>query len=125
MKGFSLLMYSVIILINLFFMLAVIFYLPILFPLHILLFFLSFKWLLRLKAFKSNWKTFLFSIISFLAQFFFIIILLLYSTNFSKNIFSSIMEYDLLFVTLFVLIGIEFVILFWIYSNYKVSNNFA
>jgi hypothetical protein len=116
MKLHSLLLYFSICGLNIFLFLSVIFYPIIIAPLHMLIFWLSFDWLLKAKKIKSDWNRILFSAIPLIGEI--VVIAVLFSEN-SINPSGLVKLLDSLFFFVIILFAlIEFGILIRIYSKY-------
>lgn len=116
MKKYSLLLYSLISALNIFLFLPALFYPIIIAPLHILLLWQSFDWLLKNKKFKSIWNRILFSAIPLIGE---IVLMILLFTEKSVSAPALVNLLDNIFFLCIVLICfIEFVILIQIYSKY-------
>jgi hypothetical protein len=116
MKQYSLLLYFFICGLNIFLFLPVIFYPAIIAPLHMLILWLSFNWLLKSKKFKSNWNRIIFSLVPLVGEM--IVIIILFSDD-SISSAGVVKLLDNLFVFSIILLSlIEFGILMFIYSKY-------
>jgi hypothetical protein len=117
----SLLLYSTIISLNLFLLLPVFFTYGILFPIHILIYWISFSRILSLKAFACNWSTQKFAGIAFLIQWLFAAVMILLSNDGNMDLLQFISLP--IFLIFFIGTSIEFIVLYFIYNNYKTKRS--
>ena len=124
MRGKSLLLYILIILLNLFLLLPVFFTYALLAPLHILIYWLSFKTVIKSKGFKSTMDPVIFSIIPLIIQIVVIIIFLFIGSGATERVISVLLD-NQIFLTIYISIDlIEFLILLWVYSRCNFNKNF-
>lgn len=115
MKSKSLLLYCVIVSLNIFLFLPALFYPIIAAPLHILILWLSFDWLLKNKAFESKWKAVLFSAVPIICQLL-ITVIVFFEDATSPAGLINLFNF-LFFFCVIVFCAIEFVILNRIYFS--------
>jgi hypothetical protein len=120
MKGINLLLYLLIIALNLFLFLPLFFTFFILFPVHILIYWLTFDKLLSNQSFASNWSAMKFSGVGFFCQWFFICCSLY--INSAKNISMSDFATEPVFLLTLVLTVTEFLILYFRYEKFLNSS---
>lgn len=109
MRSKSLLLYCFIVFLNIFLFLPVIFYPIIVSPLHILILWLSFDWLLKNKAFESKWNGILFSAIPIIGQLLLTAIVFFEAATLPAGLF-NLLNF-LFFFLVIIFCVIEFVIL--------------
>ncbi len=125
MKGQSLLFYILVILLNLFLFLPVIYYIPIAGLLHVIIFYLSFKHLLEYKKFQSNLSKIIFCLIPFLTQVFFVLCFFIIGEMATSNrsMIKILFDYDIPILIFISISWIEFIILYLMYSKSKNKRN--
>jgi hypothetical protein len=121
MKGRSLLLYLFVTAINMFLVLPVLFYPLLIAPLHVLIFILSFDWLLKKKIFKTNWNKMLFAAIPAFAQMT-VIVTAFYEDTFSPAALLNFLN-SFFIALFFIFCLIEFGILLLMYSKYVQRHN--
>jgi hypothetical protein len=116
MKTRSLILYLFVTAINIFLFLPVLFNPVIIAPLHILVFILSYDWLLKKESFKSGWNKILFSSIPGIGQILLVLILFIADSNHIPGIVSLVQNF--IFILLVLLSIVEIAILAMQYSKY-------
>ena len=120
MKGKSLAFYFLIIVLNLFLFIPVFFTFLVLFPIHILIYWLSFDKILSSKSFTSNWSAMKFSVVAFICQWLFIFFAL-YASNERDLFLQNLLSEPIFFLALGLTV-IEFLILYFQYSKFLTKN---
>jgi len=110
LKGQSLVYYLLISLLNVILFLPVIFYPQVVAPLHVILFWLSFRSLVTKKNFKSTWSANLFSAVPIIGELIIMFIFLLSDLNDLANLISVISDHSFFIFIFGVIIFIEFLI---------------
>jgi hypothetical protein len=115
MRSISLLQYVLIIGINTFLLIPVLFFPLLIIPLHFLLCFVSYNYLFNLKQFSTLWDKNVFAAVSTIVQAF--IASLIISVT-SDEIFIGIFHFILLFLYFFGISCIEFFIIRWQFEKF-------
>lgn len=121
MKTRSLLLYLFVTAINMFLIIPVLFSPFIVAPLHLLIFFLSFDWLLKKKMFQSQWNKILFAAIPAFAQML-VVVTVFYEDTFTPAALLNFLS-SFFIALFFIFCSIEFGILLSMYSKYVQRQN--